>query len=98
MNDPLEQLKSERSSARKEVFEQTRVIAGFKTLFLILVVLAALGLAIYYAVRLSPGPSSMPTGSPDQREIRRKLIALEKEVELLKADLAPEKKQPAFVE
>ncbi len=102
MSDQLEQLKSERTSARKEAFEHARSIVGYKTVLLVVAVAAALGITLYFIQKYGEPPApaasaeaaaqAQAPANPSLRETRRKLIALEKEIELLKAELEPDAK------
>jgi|GEM_PF-1412443 len=86
MNDPVEseQLAARLGAVRTEAFQQARRINRLKTALLVLSVLALVLAAIYLASRASEPVGLRP---PDEKETGRRIIALEKELALLKTDL-----------
>jgi len=86
MADAIDQLKGNLSAARTEAFHQARTTNLFKTLVLILCVAGAVALGIYAISHSTAKPRvRVPF---DNKEARNKIAALEKELQLLKSDLA----------
>jgi tetratricopeptide (TPR) repeat protein len=98
MSDPVQQLKTELTAARKNAFQQTQRTNTFKTIVLILGLLLAIVLAVYYASTLGVGHSASTPRAIDDKEALRKLLALESELELLKKDLAPAERSNRFLQ
>ncbi len=92
MNNPVppEQVQAQLNAARKEAFTEARFINRLKTVVIVILLLALGGTMAYHAGK-TVGMAAAATGARplDDKEAQRRLLALEGELTLLKADLAP---------
>lgn len=96
MAEPTNEIESKLQAARTEAFQQARTTNVFKTIVLIGVIVGVIGLIVYYLAGHS-ATSAPISGTFGESEIRHRIIALEKELQILKSDLAPAKQPNPFV-
>jgi tetratricopeptide (TPR) repeat protein len=86
MADSNDQIKGELFAARTEAFQQARTTNLLKTIVLIGIIFSVIALVVYYLASHGVAPARVP-GTFSETEARHKLIALEKELQILKSDL-----------
>jgi tetratricopeptide (TPR) repeat protein len=95
MADSNEQAKRQLFAARTEAFQQARATNLFKTLLLVIGVCAFLALAVY---SLSHSRAQYHVRAPfDNKEAHTRIVELEKELQVLKSDLAVVQQPNPFV-
>lgn len=91
MGNSNNQIEGQLFAARKEAFQQAGTTNLFKTLLFIVVIIGGIGLAAYYTNKQGLG-QSVVRAPFDEKEVRHKIIELEKDIAILKSDLALVKK------
>jgi tetratricopeptide (TPR) repeat protein len=96
MADPNDQIKSDLFAARTEAFQQAKTTNVFKTLLFIIAIIVGLILVAQCVAKRTVAPATV--GVPfNETKVRHKIIGLEKEIALLKSDLALVKKPSGFI-